>query len=539
MMRDIDAANLELLDSLDLEPEADLPAPLDEAADDERPARKRKSRATRSKRRRKGDDDEDGERQDSQATVLVELALASGAELYHDAGGDAYATVPIGAHQETWRVRSKSCKLWLWGLYHQHQQRQPNAQAVADALCGLESRALFDGGEHAVHIRTAEHAGKVYIDLCDDAWRAVEVDDDGWRVVTNPPVRFRRAKAMLALPTPVNGGRLDELRDYVNVDGDGWTLAAAWLVAAARPRGPYPLLALTAEQGAGKSTVARLLRSVIDPSTAPIRCEPRDPRDLMIAASNGWCVALDNLSYVETWLSDALCRLATGGGFGTRTLYTDDEEHIFDAMRPVVLTGIEDYVSRGDLLDRSLIVPLPAIPEHKRRPEAELWHAWERDRPRIFGALLTAISTALARLPDMQLERLPRMADFALWSTAAEPALGIASGEFIATYTANRQSANSMVLDDSLVACTLRHWMQDHAAWEGTAAFLLAELSLLLTEHDQRSKRWPKSPRGLSGHLRRLAPSLRHVGIDVAFERVAGGTRTRTIRVERRDGGDG
>ena len=348
--------------------------------------------------------DGDDKPKQSQATVLVDLALASGAELFHDASGEAFATVPIGEHRETWRVRSKSCKLWLWRLYHQQNNKAPNAQAVADSLCVLESKALFDGSETAVHLRTAEHADKLYIDLCGDAWQVVEVDADGWRVVSQPPVLFRRAKAMLPLPIPRNGGKLDTLRTFINADDDGWALAAAWLVAAMRSRGPYPVLALHGEQGSGKSTQAMLLRSLVDPNSAPLRCEPREPRDLMISANNGWVVALDNLSYLPVWLSDCLCRLATGGGFSTRTLYENDDETIFTAQRPVIVTGIEEVATRGDLVDRSLMVHLPAIPESARRTEKELHAEFDAVRPMLFGALLSAVSTAMRRLPDVMLD---------------------------------------------------------------------------------------------------------------------------------------
>ena len=111
-------------------------------------------------------------------------------------------------------------------------------------------------------------------------------------------------------------------------------LLAAWLVAAFRPHGPYPILVLHGEQGSAKSTTARVLRALLDPNTAPLRGEPRDLRDVMIAASNGWIISFDNLSRIPHWLSDALCRLATGGGFSTRELYTDSEEVLFDAQRP-------------------------------------------------------------------------------------------------------------------------------------------------------------------------------------------------------------
>jgi hypothetical protein len=157
------------------------------------------------------------------------------------------------------------------------------------------------------------------------------------------------------------------------VEDSTWRLVVAWLLASLRPRGPDPLLALFAEQGSGKSTTGRLLRNLVDPNSAPLQSEHRDPRDLMIGANNSWCLAYDNLSVVPAWLSDALCRLSTGGGFAARELYTDQDDIIFDAMRPVMLTSIEEVATRSDLLDRCLIVWLPAIPEEgRRREEGEL-----------------------------------------------------------------------------------------------------------------------------------------------------------------------
>src|SRR5262249_30438334 len=160
----------------------------------------------------------------------------------------------------------------------------------------------------------------------------VEIDANGWQVVDQSPVKLRRAKAMLALPFPVEGGSVDELRPFLNVADEDWPLVLAWLVAALRPTGPFPVLCLNVEERSAKSTTTRLLRSLIDPNTAPLRAEPRENRDLAIASNNGWVVALENVSYLPPWLSDALCRLSTGGGFATRTLHTDEDETIFNAQ---------------------------------------------------------------------------------------------------------------------------------------------------------------------------------------------------------------
>src|SRR6266436_5358975 len=145
--------------------------------------------------------------------------------------------------------------------------------------------------------------------------------------------------------------------------------------------------------------------------------------DLFIAASNGHVLAFDNVSGLPAWISDTLCRLATGGGFAVRQLYTDQDEVLFDAARPVILNGIEEIVTRPDLADRAVFLTLQPIPEEHRRPEQELWAAFDAARPRVLGVLLDAVVVGLKRLPATRLEKLPRMADFALWATACETAL--------------------------------------------------------------------------------------------------------------------
>ena len=125
----------------------------------------------------------------------------------------------------------------------------------------------------------------------------------------------------------------------------------AWLIQALRPQGPYPVLILQGEQGSAKTTIERMLRALVDPSTAPLRTTPRNEHDLYIAATNTWVLAFDNISNLQPWLSDALCRLSTGGGFTTRTLYENREQELFDAMRPVILNGISDVATRPDLFD--------------------------------------------------------------------------------------------------------------------------------------------------------------------------------------------
>jgi hypothetical protein len=467
----------------------------------------------------------------SQATVLVNLALEAGAELFHTPEGEAYATLPIDGRCETWPLRTKTVKRWLSRLYYVSTERAAGSQAIADALGVLEGKALFDGLEHDVHTRVAAADGKVYLDLADPEWRAVEITIDGWRVVADPPVRFVRSRGMLSLPEPRRGGSLDDLRRFVNFDTEGdFRLMVAWLVMALRAAGPYPVLALHGEQGSGKSTCAEVLRSLIDPNKALLRPPPRDERDLVIAGSNGRMVALENLSSIPLWLSDALCRISTGSGFSTRELYSDSDETIFAVQLPIVVNGIVEVVTKGDLQDRSIVLTLPRITGYTS--EDDLWQDFSVARPQLLGGLLDVVAAAMKAEPTVVLKDPPRMADFARFTAAMAPALGWDPGQLLDTYADNRASANEVTLDASPLVAPLRRL----GDFEGSASELLEQLVDVAGESIARSKTWPKAPNALSGALRRLAPNLRRgePGIAIDFDREGNG-RQRVIRVTHLD----
>ncbi len=472
----------------------------------------------------------------SQATKLVKLARELGVELFHDKDEIAFAEVPAEQHREVWAIRSSGFKQWLARAYYRAHDRVANAQEFGDALGVLEGQARFDGLEHEVFVRVggvgdAGDAGfAIFLDLGDRLWRAVRVDAGGWAIVEHPPIRFRRPRGMHALPDPDRGGTIAELRSYINVATDGdFALIASWLVAAYWPVGPYPILALHGEQGSAKSTCARLLRSLIDPNAAPLRSPPREVRDLMIAAWNGWALVFDNLSQIRQWTSDALCQMSTGGGLGTRELYSDRDEVIFNAMRPVMINGITELGDREDLLDRTIQVILPTIPEPRRRTERDLWRDFQVARPRLLGAVLDALSLSVRNAPAIRLEALPRMADFAVRAVAAEGAMPWASGTFIQAYADVRAASHELTIEASSVGQVVLAWMVGREEWSGTATELLAELEALAEEKIVRRQDWPKRPRDLSAVLRRLAPTLRVLGVEVEFGR-PGGRRLIHIR---------
>jgi hypothetical protein len=471
-------------------------------------------------------------RRDSQATKLV--SIAETAELFHSPDGTAFASVAVESHRETWPVKSRAFRQYLAREYYQAERTAPRAQSLQDALGVITAKACFDGREDTVFLRVAEREGSIWIDLGNRAWQAVEVTIYGWRVADKPPIRFRRSPGMLPLPVPIKGGKIEELNGYLNLScEEDRVLVYSWLVAALRPRGPYPILNLLGEQGTAKSTASRVLRALVDPFTAPLRTAPKDERDLQIAARNSHVIALDNVSSLEPWLSDALCRLATGGGLATRELYSDADEIIFDAQRPVLLNGIEDVATRGDFIERCIIVYLAQIKESQRQEEARFWRSFDKARPHILGALLNATVSALCNADSVRLPRLPRMADFAVWAVSAEQGLGFGPGTFLEAYDKNRKDANSLALEASPIFSPLVAMLSTRNRWEGTASDLLRELGRKSPEEITKTRSWPKTARALSGILRRLAPNFRSIGTEVTFPSREAGTGRRLIIVEK------
>jgi hypothetical protein len=438
----------------------------------------------------------------------------------------------MDGHLETHSIRSRAFKHWLTKSYLDRIGKAPNSESLGAALNTLEAVALYSSESRKVFIRIAGVDGKLFLDLCNSTWQVVEISSSGWRVMesADAPVRFRRARGMLALPLPEVGGSIDDLRQFLNVrDDSDFKLNIAWLTSCFRDRGPYPILALYGERGTAKSSSARALRRLVDPNILDLRGEQKDLRDLMIAANGNWVMGFDNLSHLPAWLSDAFCRLSTGGGFGTRALYENDEEILIDAERPILLTGIEEIIVRGDAADRALMQSLTVI--KARQTEKKFWASFYRARPQLLGALLDTVAGALRYIDSIELENPPRMADFATWGVAVEKALNWDAGSFLAAYADNRESANETTLEASAIGPALQELT---LPFGGTASDLLSMLNSLVDEKKQRERSWPKSPRALSGAMRRIAPSLRAIGIDVEFDRDPGSRkRTRHIIIRR------
>jgi hypothetical protein len=434
-------------------------------------------------------------------------------ELFHDPEQVAYVDVIVDDCRQTYPLRSVEFKRWVSRRLYEEHEKTVNNEAFQAARTTLEAIASFDGEERRLWLRVAQDGGKLYLDLANDQWQAVEIDTQGWRIIDRPPVRFIRPSTMGALPTPITGGNLAELQTLLGVEGDSWVLLATFLLYSFTAGPTFPVLLLAASRGSGKTTIAEFLKSLIDPGRAPLIGLTADHHKASVAGSRRWMLAYDNVSAINPEQSDLICRLATGFGFSTRTLYETDGETVFELARPQILTAIDHVVTRDDLSDRLLMVQLPEIDKSKRLKKSALDAKLENLRPGLLGALLTALSETLAEQTRINPPELPRMADYGHFAIAAETALGLPAGEFLRVFDANREASRQVVLESSPLAEAIQAMVARDREFTGTASVLLKRLEEFAEESVVRSRYWPRASNTLSRHLNRLKPDLEAVGI--------------------------
>lgn len=464
----------------------------------------------------------------SQATELVRLAI----ERYRlgcSEDGRPHAVALDGPNVALGLRGSRGLRGELASAYYAGHGKAPSAAALTDALAVLEGQALATERE-PVALRVGRDHGRIVLDLGDQAGRCAIVSAGGWHVTKPSPVLFRRSALTGALPEPEHGGSLEELRRLVNVTDDAWPVLVGWLVASLLPELAHAIALLTGEQGTGKTTAASLLGRLVDPSPAQVRSAPRDVEQWCVTASGSWVVALDNLTSIPPWLSDALCRSVTGDALARRELYSDDGVTVVAFRRAVILTAIDAGSLRGDLADRLVTVELERIEPKARKSEEDLLAAYEAAHGRILGALLDLLAKVLAVLPTIKLDRLPRMADFAKVLAAVDQVTGWSS---LATYLAMGAHLAEEVVEGDPLAVAVRALAEREGTWSGTAGELLEKLG----RPERPPRGWPTTPRAMGGALRRAAPTLRTVGVSVEYERTAGGTRQRTWTLRRTDSG--
>lgn len=449
------------------------------------------------------------EESNARSDELVRM-LQGSCELFHDDRDNSYAKFQQDDHLETWLLGSEGFAKWASYRAFTELGFSPSPTVFSTAITTLKGIAIHEGEEHQVFLRCAPIDDGYLIDQTNDNWTAIKVTAAGWEVTSQPEKKFIRSNTATALPDPV-GGDFSLFWNHVNVPREYRTLVTTFMLESWRPKSPYAILELSGEQGSAKSTTHTRIRQLSDPNRVPLRVAPKDTQDIFVSAANNHQASFENMSNLSGKMQDALCTLSTGGGFSARKLYSDSDESVIEVKRPVIINGISPVATRPDLIDRVIHIDLPKI--KNRKTEDNLEQEFDKDLPYILGGLLTVFSNSLAVLPSISIEKLPRMADFALLGEAVHKALDI-DQSFNEVLLENRTESLRRSLESSPVAMAIQELLSARGKFDGTIKQLKTTLD---EDFHQKGEGWPRSAKGLSEAMKRTAPALREIGIGIEF----------------------
>lgn len=475
----------------------------------------------------------DDEKKDSRVIGLagVHTAISHLLHFWKTPDGDPFADVMRNGIRHSIPLRGEQFRSWIIGQCSlRYPGKVTSSNAVEQAQSWAVGMAISQGATYEANYRIAASGGKIFYDLANDAEEMVICLNGDWDIVrpgTEAP-RFIQPFGHLAQVRPKRTEKsvADLLAPFIPVKRrEDLELLAAWVVGTYKPGGPFPVLIINGEQGSAKSTTTRVLRRLVDPNSRDICEPPTNNRDFVAVVKNGYVLAVDNLSSLPAWLSDQLCRLATGtGAIGGRALYTNSDLASFVACRPIILNGIPSFVEREDLSDRSIHLVLPEIPASKRRDDDTFWADFNAALPEIMGAIFSAVAKAHNTWQQIELRELPRMANFAKWAAAG---VGMA---FFDAYVGNRKAATEHFIEHNDVAQAIIGYVRDKGTFNGTMLTLLGQLVLYAPTH---GKYWPENSLQLRNRLTRIKPELRKVGIEVYENGREPGTGRTRIEIRR------
>lgn len=408
---------------------------------------------------------------------------------------------------------------YLRDAYYQTTGQSLRPNDAKQAQDHLATKAKFSGNKFVLNRRYSFDSKKfeLFIDKCDDGCTVYHLKDGKVSLLTqaSAPVDFTFDENMKSSPDYLVGkGDWRLIKKYVNLaNQEMYPLLVAQIGQMMVRMGPYVMACFVGQAGSGKSEAASFILSLVDPSNNPMQASVGNEKDIAISVQNSVVLGFDNVEPFSKTESNILCRLLTGAGIRTRKLFTDNAEIVLNACSPVIVTSIDQPIRTDDLMDRSITYNFSRIPETRRMTKQELTVSLEMDRHLIFSAILDMVASALKNFDSLQIDSLPRMADFALFACACAPYFGLTAQQMLDLYASSQKEMVIDVVDESPFIRALHRFIsRKQEAWQGNATKLLKELEFA---PDVAQKGWPQSPVAAGKLLTRYSEVLNKLGIDV------------------------
>jgi len=459
----------------------------------------------------------DIDREPKQDVLLIRIATKY-CQFFHNNQNEAFVKINLTDHTEIWNLNSAGFKDWISRqLWVRHKQGL-NSISYKSAIAVLRGMAVYEGATQEVYLRVAQTKDTIYIDICNDKWQVIKINNKGWEVIDQSPVAFIRSKNMQPLPLPNQQGDINLLRKHLNIQDKDFVLIVGWLLMSLQAgRGAYPIMVLQGSAGCGKTTISRMLRQLVDPNKADLLSKPKT-QDMRVIGVNNHVLAFDNLSGIHPNYSDALCKIATGDNQTVRVLYTTNDEMTLSIKKPILLNGIDEIAERGDLVSRSIKIELQKLKQSKT--ETSVWSEFMANTPDILGALLDGLSMSLKNSDKIKIDQLLRMSDFCKWASAGGNAYGWNKNDFMTAYRENIQSSYIDSIEASTFATGIVQMFKDRLEFEGSPLELLQEVEdSFISDKVKHSHNWITTAKGVMNKLNRYQDALEVYGITFVKEK--------------------
>lgn len=452
---------------------------------------------------------------------IIELLISCRNHLFKDTQNKTYVVFPSERTVKIYEIESEKFKSYITYDYFMQTGEAIKRTYLRQVVSLLDSLAKEHGKVANLELRCNWDADSIMYDLHDKDHHVVRINDRGWAIEYCQKPLFKSYPHQLAQLMPADGGSLDEFIDMFNVSPEDKQLFKVFVVSHFIPGFPHPILKIEGEKGSAKSTAARLLKALVDPSKVGLLSFPRENREIVQQLDHHYFLGYDNLSSVPRWASDALCRASSGDGYSCRKLHTSDEDIIRSFRRCLSINGLDLGALPDDLLDRCLIINFKRISEVNRRTDSDIWARFQEILPGTLSEIFEIISNAMRIYPTVKLSKIFRLADFTKWGYAIGQAIDADHGgnKFYGDYRKMVNRQEDVSVDDNVLLLALSYFYEKRSEWDGTPLQLYAQLKSIVEQQrlDQKHVTWPKAPNYLSRRLRAYQSLLQSQGITIEF----------------------
>lgn len=444
----------------------------------------------------------------------IKLNSASNFSFFQDDMKEIYAFYAVEDHFETKNIKSEDFVYHIMGLYVKMLGEVAQKDVIKSIIDTMPHFLIESNKLPKIELSTRVgrtlgqspnvNLNKIYYDLCNSEWDICEIDENGWKLRKQNFPLFRRNNGQNEQPIPINDNCFDEIFKFVNITGDNQILFAVTLISYFIPDIAHPILMFSGKPGVSKTTTHTIVKSLVDPTVVMGQSLPKEGKNLLIQWKSQYVLFYDNISAINSSISDILCRGVTGEGTSDRKLYTDNDEVYYNLRRCFLINGIGQVGTKPDLMQRTVLVELDPITKEQRKSEKEIFDSFNKLKPNLLGSIFNIVSKAITIKDTIQLENTPRLADFAIWGEAISRAIGFKENQFLQLLLERQDKQETETADFDSLFNALESLIStaDFSFIEGSARSIFNQIKIGATYGDL--KYLPHSPGALGIKLKNM-----------------------------------